>query len=109
MSQVDAPVFAVFGEEDHTISVPDVQRLRNTLEKYDKSYHIMVRPDAPHGFLNSTMPGRYRPDDADAVWRNLLSYLDANLASSPADRRITWTFECSKHSDYDFSKNVRRE
>jgi carboxymethylenebutenolidase len=109
MSQVDAPVFAVFGERDHTISVPDVQRLRDTLEKHGKSYHIMVCADAPHGFLNSTMPGRYRPEATAAVWRNLLSYLEANLAGSPADPRVTWTFECSKHSDYDFSKNVRRE
>jgi carboxymethylenebutenolidase len=113
MSEVDAPVFAVFGELDHTISVPDVQRLRNTLEKFDKSYHIMVCADAPHGFLNSTMPGRYRPEATAAVWRNLLSYLDANLASSaaasPGEPRITWTFECSKHTGYDFAKNVRRE
>jgi carboxymethylenebutenolidase len=86
-----------------------VQRLRNTLEKYDKSYQIMVCAGAPHGFLNATMPGRYRPEATAAVWRNLLSYLDANLAGSPADQRVTWTFECSKRSDYDFSKNVRRE
>lgn len=109
IAEVDAPVFAVFGELDHTISVPDVQRLRDTLEKHDKSYHIMVCADAPHGFLNSTMPGRYRPEATAAVWQNLLSYLGANLAGSPADPRTTWTFECSKHADYDFSKNVRRE
>lgn len=109
ISQTGAPVFGVFGELDHTISVPDVQRLRDILEKHDKSYHIMVCAGAPHGFLNSTMPGRYCPGATDVVWRQLLSYLDVNLTGSGADQRITWMFECSKHAGYDFSKNTRRE
>jgi carboxymethylenebutenolidase len=109
IEQTNAPVFGVFGELDHTISVPDIQRLRDALERHDKSYHIIVCGDAPHGFLNATMPGRYRPDAADAVWRELLAYLDANLVSSPAEPCVTWRFECAKHADYDFSKNTRRE
>jgi carboxymethylenebutenolidase len=109
IEQTTAPVFGVFGELDHTISVPDVQRLRDVLERHDKSYQIFVCADAPHGFLNATMPGRYRADAADLIWRELLAYLDANLGGSPADPHVTWRFECTKRSDYDFSKNTRRE
>lgn len=109
IAQTDAPVFGVFGELDHTISVPDVQRLRDVLERHDKSYQIFVCGDAPHGFLNATMPGRYMPGATDYIWRELLAYLDANLAVTPVEPRVTWRFECSKHTDYDFSKNTRRE
>ena len=109
IAETNAPVFAVFGELDHTISVPDVQYLRDVLEKHDKSYHIMVCEGAPHGFLNATMSGRYRPEAADYVWRELLAYLAANLSGAPAEPSVTWRFECTKQADYDFSKNTRQE
>jgi carboxymethylenebutenolidase len=109
IAQTDAPVFGVFGELDHTISVPDVLRLRDVLERNDKAYQIYVCGDAPHGFLNATMPGRYLPDATEYIWQELLAYLAANMGDVPAERRVTWRFECSKHADYDFSKNTRRE
>jgi len=62
------PVFAAFGETDHIISLDDVRRFRNSLETHGKTYDINVYKDAPHGWLNDTMPGRYRKVQADAGW-----------------------------------------
>jgi carboxymethylenebutenolidase len=109
IAATSAPVFGVFGELDHTISLPEVQHLRDVLERHDKSYRIMVCADAPHGFLNATMPGRYRPEAADHVWRELLDYLAASLSAEPAVAGVTWRFECAKAADYDFAKNTRQE
>jgi len=55
-------VLGIFGEDDHVISISDIQRFRNELEKRNHSYQITMYPGVPHGWLNDTMPGRYRPE-----------------------------------------------
>ena len=60
IARVECPVLGLFGEADHVISLDDVRRLRDTLDRHGKTYHIKVYPGAPHGWLNDTMPGRYR-------------------------------------------------
>jgi carboxymethylenebutenolidase len=51
---VICPVLGVFGEADHIISVDDVVRFRNCLEKAKKNCHIRIYAGAPHGWLNDT-------------------------------------------------------
>src|SRR5262245_34816819 len=68
IAALPCPVFAAFGEADHIISLKDVQRFRNRLEANHKSYDIHLYEGAPHGWLNDTMPGRYRKPQADAGW-----------------------------------------
>ena len=65
---VDCPVLGIFGEADHVISLDDVRHLRDCLDRHDKSYRIQVYAGAPHGWLNDTMPGRYRRAQAEAAW-----------------------------------------
>ena len=60
IARVECPVLGIFGEADHVISLADVRRLRDCLDRHDKSYTIKVYAGAPHGWLNDTMPGRYR-------------------------------------------------
>ena len=60
IAAVDCPVLGMFGETDHLISIDDIRRFRDCLERHGKSYDIHVYRDAPHGWLNDTMPGRYR-------------------------------------------------
>ena len=60
IAKLDCPVFGAFGEADHIISLDDVRRFRNSLEKHKKNYDIHIYKGAPHGWLNDTMPGRYR-------------------------------------------------
>jgi carboxymethylenebutenolidase len=109
IAKVRAPVLGIFGEKDHVISISDVQRLRGSLEKHDKSYQITVYADAPHGWLNDTMPGRYRPEIAKQSWDEMVSFFDRTLARGYDSSLVEWKFSSAKHADYDFTKNVRLE
>ena len=70
IAHVDCPVLGIFGEADHVISLADVRRFRDCLDRNDKTYTIKVYPGMPHGWLNDTCrvaiaatgpkpPGRY--------------------------------------------------
>jgi len=108
LPKVGAPCLFVFGETDHTISLDHVRRMRNYLEDGRKSYRMHVVADAPHGFLNDTMPGRYRPEDTRFAWRLLLDFL-GEIAEARWPRGVQWEFMCDSSKDYDFSRNVRLE
>jgi carboxymethylenebutenolidase len=103
------PVFAAFGEADHIISIEDVQRLRNSLEAHRKSYDIHLYAGAPHGWLNDTMPGRYRKPQAEAGWAAQQRFLSKVFAGGFETKRVSWRFEGDSGTDYDFSRNVRLE
>jgi carboxymethylenebutenolidase len=64
-----APVLGIFGEKDHTMSVTDVTRLRDEFERHNRSYDISIVRDMPHGWINDTMPGRYRPEQLNSPGR----------------------------------------
>jgi carboxymethylenebutenolidase len=105
-----APCLFVFGEADHLISIEDVRRVREVLEVGRRSYRMKVFAEAPHGWLNDTMPGRYRPEAASAAWRLLLGFLGEVFAGKwPPAGRVRWEFESDIGEAYDFSKNVRLE
>jgi carboxymethylenebutenolidase len=104
-----APILGVFAELDNLIAIEDVCRLRNAIEAARRSYQIRVFPEAPHGYLNDTMPGRYRRPQAEIAWSVLVSFLDRVYCGGyPADR-VQWAFECDSSTSYDFTKNVRME
>jgi carboxymethylenebutenolidase len=104
-----APVLGVFGELDHLISVEDVLRLRAVLERHRRSYRIDILAEAPHGWLNDTMPGRYRRPQAEAAWQLALTFLrDAFGGSYPADR-VRSSFASSVSTTYDFASHPRLE
>jgi carboxymethylenebutenolidase len=109
VAKVSCPVLGVFGEADHIISVDDVARFRNCFEKYKKSCHIRIYRDAPHGWLNDTMPGRYRKAAANDAWKLMMSFLKKCFAAGWDKNRITCRYESDYSTGYDFSKNVRME
>jgi carboxymethylenebutenolidase len=109
ISQVNCPVLGVFGEADHIISIDDVVRFRNCLEKARKNCHIRIYPGAPHGWLNDTMPGRYRKEAAKDTWNLMMSFLKKCFAGGWDRDRIVCKFENEYSTKYDFSKNVRLE
>jgi carboxymethylenebutenolidase len=109
LAKLSCPLLGVFGEADHIISIDDVLRFRAALERNKKSYHIRIYPDAPHGWLNDTMPGRYRKEAARDAWNFLLSYLKKTMSQGSNKGRISWTFESDFSVGYDFKKNVRME
>jgi carboxymethylenebutenolidase len=109
ISQVNCPILGVFGEADHIISIDDVVRFRNCLEKARKNCHIRIYPSAPHGWLNDTMPGRYRKEAAKDTWNLMMSFLKKCFAGGWDRDRIVCKFENEYSTKYDFSKNVRLE
>jgi carboxymethylenebutenolidase len=109
IAAVDCPVLGMFGETDHLISVDDVRRFRDRLERHRKSFSIHLYRDAPHGWLNDTMPGRYRRAQAEAAWADQLAFLKAVLAPD-CDRTIrVQRYAADIAPDYDFGRNVRHE
>jgi len=61
----------------------------------------------PHGWFNSTMPGRYRPKEAEEAWSLILDFLSrVHDGGFPPDR-VIWKFESNIASDYDFTTKVR--
>ena len=109
IARVDCPVLGIFGEADHVISLDDVRRLRDTLDRHGKTYTIKVYPGAPHGWLNDTMPGRYRRAQAEAGWTLQLRFLETVLDPGYDRSRRVQVYECEHAADYDFTKNVRME
>lgn len=109
IAAIDCPVFAVFGETDHLISLADIRKFRDCLERHGKSFDIHVYPAAPHGFLNDTMPGRYRRREAEAAWAAQLAFLRAAFAPDRDRSRRIQHFTADTAADYDFSRHVRYE
>ena len=109
LAVIECPILGIFGEADHLISLDDVRRFRNSLDRRDKSYTIKVYAGAPHGWLNDTMPGRYRRDAAEGGWALQLAFLRRVFDPNVDPTRRVQIYECEHAADYDFSKNVRME
>ena len=106
---LSAPTLGVFGEGDHTISISAVQGFRDALERNRKSYQIRLFAAMPHGWLNDTMPGRYRQREADEAWALIITFLSRVFSGGYPDGRVRWQFESESSANYDYSKNVRLE
>lgn len=109
IAKVNCPVLGIFGEADHIISVDDVRHFRESLERHNKSYTINIYHGAPHGWLNDTMPGRYRREQAEAALAAQLAFLKEVFAPDYDRSRIKQRYAAEISPNYDFSKNVRLE
>jgi carboxymethylenebutenolidase len=107
LERVSCPVQWIFAELDNLVSLENILRMRNVLEDAKKSFDIRIYPDAPHGFLNDTMPGRYRPDQAKAAWQQIITFLETVLDTGWDRERVIWRFIGETSSNYDFSKHKR--
>jgi carboxymethylenebutenolidase len=107
LARCTAPILGIFGEDDHTMSIETVDSFRHTLQSLNKSYEFTMYPTVPHGWLNDTMPGRYRQREAEAVWAQIISFLEkVDAGHFPADR-VRWSWTADVAVDYDFSTKVR--
>lgn len=104
----DAPVLGLWGERDHTMSVDDVCRVRDLLERANRSYDFTIYAGMPHGWLNDTMPGRYFATEADAAFESMVEWLGRTFRAGASERPdITWQFRSRISAHYDFTKNER--
>jgi carboxymethylenebutenolidase len=99
----------IFGELDNLIPLDNIVRMVDVLAKNRKSFDVRIYPDAPHGFLNDTMPGRFRPQPAQAAWKQIATFLDAVFGGRYNKERAIWRFESDSSVHYDFTKMKRWE
>ena len=109
VKDLTSPMFFVLAEKDHTMSIDQMLRMRGALEAADVAYRMRIVADMPHGFINDTMPGRYREAESEKAWETLLAFLDDVFVKGWPNGRVVWDFLSSKSRDYDFSKNKRLE
>ena len=109
LQKMQCPLTAVFGELDNLIHLDNIVRMTAVLAAAKKSFGIRVYPDAPHGFLNHTMPGRYRQPQSDAAWNQITSFLQSVFAGEWKKDRAIWRFEADSSLDYDFTAMKRWE
>ena len=79
ISNLDAPVLYIFGEDDGWITKADVERLRNALKHYQKPGEIKTYPDCPHAFFNDTRPDVYKQAEAQDAWSRTLAFFRKHL------------------------------
>ena len=84
-------------------------KFRGNLERHRKSYEFKVFAEMPHGWLNDTMPGRYRQSQSEAAWAMMIDFLNRVYAGAYPPGRVRQRFELDIAVDYDFKKNVRLE
>src|SRR5258706_7369044 len=79
LQEIKCPLTAVFGELDNLIHLDNVVRMTAVLAAAKKSFGVRVYPEAPHGFLNDTMTGRYPQPQSDAAWNQITSSLKSGF------------------------------
>ena len=109
IAKLACPVLGLFGEQDHVVAVEEAARFRNELEANRKSYRMRVYEGAPHGWLNDTMPGRYRPEQSEAAWSEMIRFFNETLDDRWDPNRVTWSYEGAISPSYDFANNRRLE
>jgi carboxymethylenebutenolidase len=73
------PWLGLFGDEDTSIPVDDVERLRTELGATPVGHDVVRYPRAGHGFHCDERP-EYEPDAATDAWTRMLAWLERHLA-----------------------------
>jgi len=107
MDKVTAPTLYVYGEKDHGTPIEKVFAFRDEMERHAKNCEIHLVADMPHGYLNDTMPGRYREKEANEGWQWIMNFLDRVYGGYYADDQVTMSFEADFGVDYNFDRSVR--
>jgi len=107
IEQVTAPIIGIWGEDDFVINVKEVRAFRDVLEEKRKTYEFTLFRGMPHGWLNSTMPARYRPKESDEAWALIIDFLQRAFDNEFDPGRVEWSFKSNIAPDYDFTKKVR--
>lgn len=70
------PWLGLFGDEDQSIPVADVERLREAVATAPVDTEIVRYADAGHGFHCDARPGSFAAGPAEDAWRRTLAWLD---------------------------------
>ena len=75
---LQTPWLGLFGDQDGSIPVEDVEQLRVALREAKVDTEIVRYAEAGHGFHCDQRPD-YRPDDAADAWRRALDWFASHL------------------------------
>lgn len=78
VASLQTPWLGLFGDQDGSIPVDDVETLRTALAAAAVDTEIVRYAEAGHGFHCDQRPD-YRPDDAGDAWRRALDWFAAHL------------------------------
>jgi carboxymethylenebutenolidase len=82
--QLKCPLLCLYGGQDASIPVADVQQAQEKAEKAHKTVKLYVYPDSPHGFHADYRPS-YRKTDAEDGWQRMLAWFrHYGLVTKPA-------------------------
>ena len=71
--KLHCPLLCLYGGQDASIQVADVQEVQEKAERAHKTVKLYVYPDAPHGFHADYRPS-YRQGDAQDGWQRMLAW-----------------------------------
>jgi carboxymethylenebutenolidase len=78
---LSAPLLAMFGETDPSISRDDIERMRAVLTQFARDFRIEIFPGVGHGFMNDRRAS-HDPSAADKAWRLAIDFLREHLIRS---------------------------
>ena len=79
---LQTPWLGLFGEEDHTIPVDEVEQLRTALEAASVDTGVVLYPESGHGFHNDKRHDVYREAEAKDAWNRTLAWFERHLEAS---------------------------
>jgi len=82
-AELQTPWLGLFGEQDDSIPVEDVEQLRKALRDASVATDIVLYPDAGHGF-HCDQRDSYNDAAATDAWSRTLEWLDRHLQAANA-------------------------
>ncbi len=79
LSALASPVLGIFAESDEYVEAQAVRKLEADLEAAAKRAHFTVHLGVQHAFMNESRPEVFDAPTAAEAWRDLLSFLRAEL------------------------------
>ena len=78
MGDLQTPWLGLFGDEDSSIPVEDVERLRQELDGADVPHEVVRYAGAEHGFHCDQRPS-YHAEAATDAWARTLAWFEEHL------------------------------
>jgi len=78
VGELQTPWLGLFGDEDSSIPVEDVERLRQELDGVDVPHDIVRYPGAEHGFHCDARPS-YNAEASGDAWARTLAWFEEHL------------------------------
>lgn len=82
-ASLQTPWLGLFGDEDASIPVDDVERLRAALEPAPVASDVVRYAGAGHGFHCDARPDAFEPAAAADAWGRTLTWFELHLGATP--------------------------